>query len=190
MKCVSIGRIEPYQKGIDLLIEACVPIKQQLINHNVEIIFYGSNQEGKLNELKQMIMDNGMTDIISFHDGVFGKEKSEVLLDADIFLMTSRFEGHPTGLLEALAYGLPCLVTTGSNMRKEIENANAGWGADNTVESIRDAILKLIADMSSFSEKGKNAYNLALTYDWEQIAKKSHAEYERFLDKVRGTTHV
>ena len=182
IKCVSIGRIEPYQKGIDLLIEACIEIKQQLIDNNVTITFYGSNQEGKLDELKKMITDNGMTAIISFHDGVFGQEKEDVLISADVFLMTSRFEGHPTGLLEALAYGLPCLVTTGSNMREEVEAADSGWGAINEVESIKNAMLKMISDIVLFPEKSDKAYRLALNYDWEHIAEKSHIAYQKFID--------
>ena len=182
IKCVSIGRIEPYQKGIDLLIEACIEIKQQLIDNNVTITFYGSNQEGKLDELKKMITDNGMTAIISFHDGVFGQEKEDVLISADVFLMTSRFEGHPTGLLEALAYGLPCLVTTGSNMRKEVEAANAGWGADNSVEAIKNAMIAMILQRKSYINKGENAYNLSLKYDWDALAKKAHSIYKRLLN--------
>lgn len=182
IRCVSIGRIEPYQKGIDLLIEACVAVKRQLIDNNVSITFYGSNQERKLENLNQVIITNGMTDIISFHDGVFGKEKEAVLLDADIFLMTSRFEGHPTGLLEALAYGLPCLVTTGSNMRNEVETENAGWGADNDAESIGAAILKMISEKLSYKRKGENAYNLSLKYDWDTLAKKAHDSYKKMIN--------
>ena len=128
-----------------------------------------------------MITDNGMTAIISFHDGVFGQEKEDVLISADVFLMTSRFEGHPTGLLEALAYGLPCVVTTGSNMRKEVEEADAGWGADNSVAAIKDAILAMISQRESYISKGKNAYDLSLKYDWDALAKKAHDSYKKML---------
>lgn len=182
--CVSIGRIEPYQKGLDLLIEACIAIKQQLIDNNVLISFYGSNKEGKLDELKQMISTYQMESIISFHDGVFGKEKASVLMNADVFFMTSRFEGHPMGLLEALSYGLPCLATTGSNMRSEIENADAGWGADNDVESIKDAILNMISERAKFCTKGDNAYALSLKYDWDALAQKAHISYETLLQDL------
>ena len=154
---------------------------QQLIDNNVTITFYGSNQEGKLDDLKKMITDNGMTALISFHDGVFGQEKEDVLISADVFLMTSRFEGHPTGLLEALAYGLPCLVTTGSNMRKEVEATNSGWGTDNDVDSIKTTILKMISEKQSFKNKGENAYILSLEYDWDALAKKAHESYEKMV---------
>ncbi len=183
VEIISIGRINKYHKGIDLLIDACSSIKDSLAQSNCQIYLYGPDDVGQIEELERELSEKGLKDIIGFKGPIYGNEKINILLKADAFIMTSRFEGHPTGLIEALSYALPCLVTTGSNMRKEIENANAGWGADNTVESIRAALLKLIADFSSFSEKGKNAYKLALTYDWDQIAKKSHAAYERLLDK-------
>lgn len=181
LQCVSIGRLEPYHKGLDLLIGACAGVKKQLIENKVRIDFYGSNVENKLEGIVKLIEEKQLKDIITIHNGVFGKEKERVLQCADVFFMTSRFEGHPTGLLEALAYGLPCLVTTGSNMRHEIEDTNSGWGADNNEESIQEAILRMLADISSFPVKSKNARELALGYDWEHIAQNSHDVYEQLL---------
>ena len=58
-----------------------------------------------------------LDDIVFYHYGaVFGKVKEKVLLDNDFFILTSRLEGHPMALIEALSYGLPCLVTQGSRL--------------------------------------------------------------------------
>ena len=71
-----------------------------------------------------------------------------------IFVLTSRFEGHPMGLIEALSYGLPSLVTTGTNMAKEIESNNAGWIAETEIESIVIAIKRLIREKVKSKKKG------------------------------------
>lgn len=183
INCVSIGRIEPYQKGLDLLIDACATLKQQLMTAGVQITLYGSDMEHKLDALKQTVNERGLSDFVSFKPAVFGEEKAEVLRNCDVFLMPSRFEGHPTGLLEALAYGLPCVATTGSNMRKEIEDADAGWTADNSAESIKDALLAMIDSKERFEEKGRNARKLAEKYDWNAIANKTHDEYLKLLNE-------
>lgn len=181
IECIFIGRISVFHKGIDLLIEACEIIKEEMKAANCTIDIYGPDRENKVNELKEIVLHKGLDQIIHFHDGVYGIEKDKIIRNADCFIMTSRFEGHPTSLLEALSYGKPCLVTNGSHMRKEIEHAKAGWGADNTVESISIALKQMVNDCGSFAEKGRNARLLANRYSWDAIAQKSHIEYEKLL---------
>ena len=67
------------------------------------------------------IEESGLEKIVLIKDEVYGEDKEKVILESDFFILTSRFEGHPMALIEALSYGLPCLVTKGSNMSKEIE---------------------------------------------------------------------
>lgn len=170
IRCVSIGRIEPYQKGLDLLIEACSQIKDELFEAHCTFTICGPDQEGKVEGLKNLVTERGLDSIITFRDAVYGKEKEELLLESDVFIMPSRFEGHPMALIEALSYGLPCIVTTGSNMREEVEQNNAGWTSDTTEERIAAAILNMLIERELLEKKKKNAYELAAKYSWSIIA--------------------
>ena len=69
----------------------------------------------------------GIETVATIVDEIAGKAKEELLLNTDLFIMTSRLEGHPMGLIEALAYGVPCLVSRGTNMYDEVLSSNAGW---------------------------------------------------------------
>lgn len=178
IKCVSIGRIEPYQKGLDILIEACAEIKEQLISARCTITICGPDKEGKLKSLKSLVSNQGLEQIIKFHEAVFGKEKQEMLLNNDVFIIPSRFEGHPMALIEALSYGLPVIATTGSNMREEIEEYNAGWGSDNSVEGIRNAILKMI-NSDEYLQRSNNAVILSRKYEWDSLAIRAHDAFEQ-----------
>ena len=78
-------------------------------------------------------------------------------LKNDVFIRTSRFEGLPLGILEALSLGLPCLVTKGTNLDELVNNYNAGWGVETTskmvASAIKNAVLKehsLIEYINSF----------------------------------------
>ena len=186
IKAVFIGRIEPYQKGLDLIIDAITILKETLMDAVCSFAIYGADKEDKLSELKKKVNERGLEDIVSFHDGVFGEDKEKVLLESDLFFLTSRFEGHPMALLEALSYGLPCIATTGSNMRDDVESFDAGWTADNTVESIKSAILRMLEDRGQIADKGKNAIRLAEKYYWPEIAKKSHDLYFELLNGDGG----
>ena len=157
---------------------------KELKEHNVVLTMYGPNYDNTVSYLSSIINKYNLEDIISIHPAIFGEEKIKVLQQADIFIMTSRFEGHPTGLIEALSYALPCLVTTGTNMREEIEKFDAGWTADTTTESIAEALQKMISERNLFEQKSINACKLASQYNWDNIAQKSHEIYE----KIRRNT--
>lgn len=183
IEAISIGRIAVFHKGIDLLIEACALVRDELMDKSFRITLYGPDEDSIIPKLHKKIEDLKLENIILFGAPVQGENKKSILLNADIFIMTSRFEGHPTGLLEALAYGLPSLVTTGSNMRKEIEAKDAGWGADNTADSISAALEQMTRETDRFRNKGKNAIDLSKQYSWQSVAQKSHVEYNSLINK-------
>lgn len=181
LRFTYIGRIEQYQKGLDLLIEACSKISTD-IRSAASIHIYGPDREDSFKLLDEEIKKNNISDIIYIHESVFGEKKENVLLNSDAFIMTSRFEGLPMGLIEALAYGLPVLITQGTNLASEVSDANAGWTTENTVEGISRMIKTAISERDKYSEKSNNAYNLSKNYDWRRISEKTHLEYKKIVD--------
>lgn len=177
-RIVFIGRFNVNHKGIDLFIEACGRLKELIQNIGVKIDMYGSRNDGEMGQVKALIQQNHMEGLIYPYDTVFEKEKEEILLNSDVFVMTSRFEGLPMGLLEAMAYSLPCLVTRGTNMADKVSKYNAGWTCETDVESIVVKLKEMFLDDSeSVKEKAHQAYKLAETYDWGKLAKDAHEKY-------------
>ena len=86
------------------------------------------------------------------------------------------------GLIEALSYGLPCLVTTGFIMADEIEEADAGWTADIGVNSIVKALETMISEKEKIPVKAKNALALSRRYNWDKLAMLSHEKYTKLLE--------
>lgn len=174
---VYVGRIRLFQKGLDLFIKACALIKDQLRQNNIQIDIYGPGLKGSVDELNQLIKNEGIVDLIEIMEPVYGEDKVKTLLKYDFFVLPSRFEGHPMALIEALAYGLPSLVTKGSNMANEISEMNAGWASDTSVLGIKESFTQLIKEKNEFENKSKNAINLAKRYNWDEIARESHDKY-------------
>lgn len=180
---IFVGRLDIYQKGIDLLLEACHLIKDELKNSNYSIDLFGPDQNGSRREIEMLIKKYNLTDIVTVNEAIYGDAKEKKMLESDFFVLTSRFEGLPMGLIEALAYGLPCLVTQGSNMLNEITDYNAGWGARTDVPSIVESIRLMLRENTVFDEKGLNAYYLSTNYKWDKLAETSRDKYKEILSK-------
>ena len=182
IKAIYIGRYDKYQKGLDLLLDSISEMKDALRNSGFILDMYGVDQDGTMSYINSCLDTFQICDIVHVNGPVFGEEKKRILIDADVFFLTSRFEGMPMGLIEALSYGLPALVTTGTNMAEEIRNTYSGWASSNTTDGITDSIKKMLIDRSQFEMISNNCVKLAQQFSWDSIALKSHRMYEEITN--------
>jgi len=182
LRLVFIGRLAIYIKGLDLLIEACAHIRSILLKKNALIELYGPDDNGSVKKLNEQIRCTQLENIIKIYDPIVGEDKKKLLREIDIFLHTSRFEGHPMAVLEALAHGLPCLLTTGTNISAKIKSAHAGWEVKPESQSIANVLKKIICNEFDLKSMGIAAYRLARReYDWQKIAEESINEYKKII---------
>lgn len=173
IKGVFIGRIDIYQKGIDLLLDVLRDMKETLLEARFSLVLYGPKLKDYY-EVESLIQQYGLCDIVSMGGEILGIEKQKVLLESDIFFLTSRFEGHPMSLLEAMSYGVPSVITTGVNMRTEVEQYNAGWCCDFDKEDLKRCMLKMLQEYVNAPLKGEGARKLSLKYEWDILAQDLH----------------
>jgi len=172
IKLSFIGRKDIYHKGLDLLIEACAKIHSCLKENDVKIYLYGP-YENNPKEIKTLISENKVDDIVFDLPAVFGEDKKSVFLNTDVVVLTSRFEGFPCVLLEAWSYGCPTLLTKGTNLGDEAVKHNCGWCTENDVQNIANVILSVIRDKDKIEEKAKAARKyVSANYSWSVIAKR------------------
>ena len=182
LKFVYIGRLDSYHKGLDLLIEAVSKEKQFLKDHGCTFNIYGPDYEGRYQKVHDLIHEYNTEDIIALNHEVGGEEKKRILLNCDIFLQTSRFEGMPMGILEALSYGIPCIITEGTTLGSFINKYNSGWVAETTADSIAKMLVKSINEKDSLKSKSQNAVvTVEENFSWDNIAEKAINDYESLL---------
>ncbi|MDD4376712.1 MAG: glycosyltransferase [Eubacteriales bacterium] len=181
IRALYIGRYEIYQKGLDLLMGAMSNTQQELRKSGFKLEMYGVDQKGTVASLNKMISNSGISDLVEINGPLYGEDKTEKLLNADVFIMTSRFEGMPMGMIEALAYRLPCLATVGTNLTRQIEEYRAGWICDTTQNDIENALRNLIASKNTYESIGNNSRIMAEHYTWDGLAEQSHNILLRLL---------
>lgn len=185
LKIVYIGRLEMEIKGLDLLVLAVKKIKDFMTENVCKIYIFGPDRLGRFEHLQTMIREEGVEDVISLSEAVLGEEKEKELLSADIFIQTSRTEGMPTGILEAMSYGLPCLVTEGTTLASKIEANGAGWGCATTVEGIAETLKVAMQEKSKLVNRSQNAVALIKKeFCWDKVVSDTLEMYKDLI--IRG----
>lgn len=179
---IYIGRLDAYHKGLDIMIGAFAAEAKLMRETGSHLDIYGPDLKGRYAHVENLIAESGAADFISLHHEITGDEKVNALLVADIFVQTSRFEGMPLGVLEALGLGLPCVVTDGTCLADEITEYGAGWGCRNSRESVSQALRDILASRDTIESKGSNARLMVKeNYDWSVCSKKAVSAYESLL---------
>lgn len=97
---LAVGRLT-YQKGFDLLLEAWILVSKAMPDWILKIVGEGEDR-AKLSEFIEINKLKDSVELVGNTDNV-----SEYYKQAELFCLSSRFEGFPMVLLETLAFGLP-----------------------------------------------------------------------------------
>ncbi len=177
VRFIFLARIDINQKGLDLLFPAIEEANTKGLISEAEFHFYGKARQPQWKKEFELYISNASPNV-QYHGAVDGDDKERAYLNSDIFILPSRYEGMPMAVLEALSYGIPCLLTEQTNLADVIIGNDCGWIAETTVESICGKIFDAVNDYKLRHEALHiNALNAAKLFDWESIAKQSIQAY-------------
>jgi glycosyltransferase involved in cell wall biosynthesis len=110
-------------------------------------------------------------------------ECAEVLLDYDIMLLPSFFEGTPLALIEAMCTGIPAITTNTAGMRDVVQDGVNGVLVDpgNAAQIVR-AVEQLCADADMRERLGRRAsQDTSSKYTWQALGALVHQAYSNLL---------
>ena len=181
-RIVFVGRYNVYHKGLDILLESVRNHISWFEENHVVLELYGSDSDNGLSYLTNHIKKNHLEDVVHIKGSVFDKAKEEALLDADVFIHTSRLEGQPTSVIEAISYGIPVIVTPGTNVFDVVKEHRLGFTSDFNPEAIFICIRKAFSKKGDYLAISKMEISYAKNnFDWRMIVRKSLDEYEKLL---------
>lgn len=179
---VYVGRLDVYHKGLDLLIRSIGMCKTVFNDNNCSLDIYGPDILGRGKKVRKLIEQNKVSNLVHLHEPVISCQKEKVILESDVFVQTSRFEGMPVGILEALAYGLPCIVTEGTNLGEFVDSNHCGWVAKTNCESIAKVLKAVIRSRYSLKEASESArLSVESCFGWPVVAENTVKKYKEIV---------
>lgn len=136
---ITVGRLIE-QKGFDRLITVHSNLVQEGIEHNLVIIGEGEEQE----RLKKLCIDLDVENSVHFLG--FQANPYKFVKAADLYVSSSRVEGLPLVVAEALILGKPVLCTRCSGPVELLDNGKYGMIVSNSEKGIYDGLKQLLLD--------------------------------------------
>lgn len=162
-----LGRLHP-KKGIDVLIKSFKKINRNHPNH--VLVIAGPNEEDYGNEILKLIRHYDISRSVLLTGTVNGQLKEEILKMAEVFVLSSRSEGLPMAVLEAMAVGTPVIITQQCNV-PEVEEYNAGRVIKLDINELTGELTSILNDASLRKQMGQNGRLLVSEkFTWGQVA--------------------
>lgn len=137
---VLCGRLT-YQKAFDRMIRVAERLRKDGCDFVVKI--YGAGEDENI--LQNVINELGLEEVVYLAG--FKKPVYPAMSEADIFVSTSRWEGYPTTICEALCLGLPIVATRCCGNTELIgENSENGILTDQDDDAIYDGLKRMMGD--------------------------------------------
>jgi len=160
---LSVGRLVE-RKNYAMLLKAVAKIPKN-IEIEIQIAGEGPERENLLQLANQLKLN------LKLYGEKFKTELVEIYQQADIFVLPSKNEGMSNSVLEAMASGLPCIVSDVGGSSEMVENNKNGFVLQkNDEEHLQHKIEYLIKNPEQIELMGSNSRKKAESLSWDIVA--------------------
>ena len=178
-----LGRIHP-GKGLDILARAFGEIASA--RGDVCLVIAGPDEGGYKPQVEAALLEAGVSDNTVWTGMLTGSDKRAAFSSADVFVLPSYSEGFSIAVLEAMASGLPVVISRQCYF-PEVADHEAGLVVETNVRQVADALAYLLEhpdEGRAMGERGRQS--VRDSYTWEAVAEKMIGLYERVLSESPG----
>jgi glycosyltransferase involved in cell wall biosynthesis len=182
-----LGRLSP-QKGLDLLLAA---FQRLLASHpDLWLVIAGPDYRGYEAEVREMTRSLGLEHRVVFPGLLDHDAKLAALVDAERFVLPSYAENFGVVITEALACGLPVVISDKVNIHRELADAGVATVVQCTVESVAAGIRASLADNDLRPRmRTMGPAVVRARYTWDAIVPMLIEKYKELL-ALSPTRHI
>jgi len=176
------------KKGLELLIDACARAKAG--RTDAQLVLAGGGDPDYVTQVSQKVRETGLSRCITITGQLSEEEKLAALADADLFVLPSFGENFGLAVVEAMACGVPVLISDKVGIWPEIAEADAGMVAPCDPAKIADAIDRLVYDpewRATLASRGRKLVHAHFSMD--RMAERMERAYQ-LLCRPTGAVRV
>ena len=162
---VSVGTVFP-QKGFDRLLKVHKKLLDEGFKHRIQIIGDGYDFEN-IKNLKTELGVNETAEMLGFTDNPYPSIKA-----ADFYILSSRYEGFPTVLFEAITLKKNIIATDVSGVQEMLENGKLGLIVENSEQGIYEGMKKALTEPKFFEQYQENLKDYKMPFNLENSVNK------------------
>ena len=157
-KILYLSRLDP-KKNLEGLLHAFVEVSKRV--SDARLVIAGSGDATYVASLVRLCDELEIASSVAWVGFVSGEVKENLFNDAALYVLPSFSENFGIAVAEALAAGLPCVVSTGVALATDIVEYSAGRAVEPVPEALAAAIVDLIQDRAALKNASSNAVRLA-----------------------------
>jgi glycosyltransferase involved in cell wall biosynthesis len=171
-----LSRLIP-RKGADTLIESFA----EACPHAGRLIVAGPEGEpGYRAQLEACARNLGVASRVIFSGPLYDEGKKAAFADADLFVLPSKYENFANAPAEAMACGVPVIITDACGIRSLVEG-RAGLVIPPEKEALTDALRKMLGDKILYARFKDGCGVVAGQLSWDRLAEQMEEYYARVL---------
>jgi glycosyltransferase involved in cell wall biosynthesis len=173
-----LSRLHP-KKSVEVLIDAFLSLVEREEFREWRLVLAGDGPPDYVASLKRKVMDNLASDFVIFSGWLDGEKKAATLANAALLALPSQHENFGLCVMEALAAGVPVLISPNVDLAPEIAAAGAGWISDHS--QFEDTLASALRSPAERTIRGRRGRELAKNYSWDRIAQQLRDLYVEII---------
>jgi glycosyltransferase involved in cell wall biosynthesis len=171
-----------WKKGLDVLIPAFAKLYKE--DKSFHLLIAGKDDgDGYEKKVKQWVSDYGLLDAVTFTGLLTGKDKLMAFYGSDLFVLPSYSENFGVAVVEAMACGIPIVVSDKVGISREIKQYDAGTIVKTNVYDVYNGIKNVFQNLDKAKEMALNAEKMVHNlYDINKVADEMIKMYEEAID--------
>lgn len=182
-----LGRIHMI-KGIDILVNAFANIVDKF--NDVKLVVVGPD-DGYLGELEAFIKTLKVEDNVLILGPLYGRDKLEAYVDADVYVLPSRYETFPMTLLESYACSRPVIVSNVGSLADLVVHEKTGFlFEEGNVNELVSYLEHLLSNPNDVKRMGCDAQNFVRNrFEIDKVVGMFESLYKETVSDKTWPTH-